>query len=179
MDHGQGYLEPRNVTLGPRAGDEFVVLQGLKAGERVVTSANFLVDSESQLQAALGSFVPPPPGAGAAASMNANAPPATVEFSTVPSPPSKGSNTVRATLAANGAPVTGAEVTVTFFMPAMPAMGMAAMRTVVKLDDKGGGVYQGEGELQTGGTWQVTIVAQKNGQTAANKQFSVNAEGGM
>ena len=80
MDHGQGYLEPRDVTLGPRAGDEFVVLKGLKAGERVVTSANFLVDSESQLQAALGSFVPPPPGAGAAASMNANAPQATVRI---------------------------------------------------------------------------------------------------
>ncbi len=179
VDHGQGYLEPRDVTLGPRAGDEFVVLKGLKAGERVVTSANFLVDSESQLQAALGSFVPPPPGAGAAASMNASVPQTNVEFSTVPSPPSKGKNAVQAKLATNGTPVTGAEVTVTFFMPAMPAMGMAAMRTVVKLNDQGGGVYQGEGELQTGGTWQVTIVAQKNGQTVATKQFSVNAEGGM
>ena len=179
VDHGQGYLEPRDVTLGPRAGDEFVVLKGLKAGERVVTSANFLVDSESQLQAALGSFVPPPPGAGAAAAMNASAPLATVEFSTVPSPPSKGSNTVRVRLAANGVPVSGAEVTVTLFMPAMPAMGMSAMRTVVRLSDQGAGVYEGKGELQTSGTWQVTIVAQKNGQTVATKQLSVNAEGGM
>jgi hypothetical protein len=30
------------------AGDDFVVLKGLKAGERIVTSANFLIDSESQ-----------------------------------------------------------------------------------------------------------------------------------
>ena len=82
-------------------------------------------------------------------------------------------------LAASGIPVTGAEVTVSFFMPAMPAMAMAAMRTVVKLNDQGGGVYRGEGDLQTGGTWQVTIVAQKNGQTLATKQLSVNAEGGM
>ena len=58
IDHGGGYLVPRDVTLGPRAGDDYVVLKGLKPGERVVTSANFLIDSESQLQAALGSFAP-------------------------------------------------------------------------------------------------------------------------
>ena len=64
VDRGAGYLEPRDVQLGPQAGDQYIVLKGLKAGERIVTSANFLVDSESQLQAAIGSFVPPPPGAG-------------------------------------------------------------------------------------------------------------------
>lgn len=180
VDHGQGYLEPREVTLGPRAGDDFVVLKGLQSGERVVTSANFLLDSESQLQAAIGSFVPPPPGAGLAASMNqGKVPPTNAEFSTVPSPPSKGKNTVRVKLTANGAPVTGAEVTVTFFLPAMPAMGMAAMRAAVKLDDKGGGLYEGSGVLQTGGTWQVTLLARKDGRTLATQQFTVNAEGGM
>jgi membrane fusion protein, copper/silver efflux system len=180
VDRGQGYLEPREVTLGPRAGDEYAVLKGLKPGERVVTSANFLIDSESQLQAALGAFVPPPPGAGAAAAMNQpNAPETSAEFTTSPSPPVKGRNTVRVKLTANGASVAGAEVNVTFFMPAMPAMGMSAMRTAVKLEDQGGGLYQGGVELQTGGTWQVTIVAQKGGQTIANKQMTVNAEGGM
>jgi membrane fusion protein, copper/silver efflux system len=180
VDHGQGYLEPREVTLGARAGDEFVVLEGLKAGERVVTSANFLVDSESQLQAALGAYAPPPPGAGAAAAVNrGNTAQASVEFSSEPSPPSKGRNTFRVKLAQSGAPVTGAEVSITFFMPAMPAMGMSAMRTVVKLEDKGSGLYEGSGDLQNGGTWQTTVVAQKNGQTVATRQFTVNAEGGM
>jgi membrane fusion protein, copper/silver efflux system len=180
VDHGQGYLEPRDVTLGPRAGDEFVVLSGLKVGERVVTSANFLVDSESQLQAALGAFAPPPPDAGAGAAMNqSKSPEVEVEFSTSPSPPWKGKNTFRVKLMENGAPVSGAEVTVTFFMPAMPAMGMAAMRTVAKLVDKGSGNYQGSVALASGGTWQVTIVAQKNGQTLTSRQFTVNAEGGM
>jgi Cu(I)/Ag(I) efflux system membrane fusion protein/cobalt-zinc-cadmium efflux system membrane fusion protein len=156
------------------------VLKGLKAGERVVTSANFLVDSESQLQAALGSFVPPPPGAGAAAAMNqGNVAQTKLEFSTTPSPPSKGENAVRVKLSSDGSPVADAEVTVTFFMPAMPAMGMSAMRTIVKLQDKGGGLYEGRGELQTGGTWQVTVVAQKDSRTLATKQFTVNAEGGM
>lgn len=181
VDRGEGYLEPRDVTLGPRAGDEFIVLKGLQAGERIVTSANFLIDSESQLQAALGSFVPPPPGAGEAAAMNGpNVPQANIEFSTVPSPPAKGSNAVRVKLsAADGSGITGAQVAVTFSMPAMPEMGMPAKRITATLAGKGGGEYEGPAQLPSGGTWQVTIVAQKSGQTLASKQMSVNAEGGM
>ncbi len=178
VDHGQGYLEPRPVTLGPRAGDDYAVLKGLKPGERVITSANFLVDSESQLQAALGAFAPPPPGAGGA-SGQANAPQAQMEFTTEPSPPAKGKNIVRVKLSMNGAPVAGAQVSATFFMPAMPAMGMAAQRSVFKLADQGGGAYEGTGALPSGGTWKVTLLAVKDGQTLARKQFTVNAEGGM
>ncbi len=64
-------------------------------------------------------------------------------------------------------------------MAAMPAMGMAAMKIVVQASDKGGGMYEGNAVLGSGGTWQVTITAQQNGQTIANKQLSVNATGGM
>jgi RND family efflux transporter MFP subunit len=178
VDRGDGYLEPREVQLDGRAGDDFVVLKGLKEGEKVVTSANFLIDSESQLQAALGSFVPPPPGAGAASTMNA--PKAIAELTSDPSPPHKGSNVFRVKLSdSSGAPISGAEVSVTFFMPAMPAMGMAAMRIPVTLSEKGAGMYEGSGQLEGGGTWQVTIVARKDGQTIATKQLSVNATGGM
>jgi membrane fusion protein, copper/silver efflux system len=178
VDHGGGNLEPRAVDLGARVGDDFIVLKGLNNGERIVTSANFLIDSESQLQAALGSFAPPPPGAGQAAAMNA--PQANAEFSSEPNPPRKGSDVFRVKLTgANGAPISGAQVSVTFFMPAMPQMGMAAMRTGVTLADKGSGLYEGSGELQTGGTWQVTILAQKNGQTVASKQLNVTATGGI
>jgi Cu(I)/Ag(I) efflux system membrane fusion protein/cobalt-zinc-cadmium efflux system membrane fusion protein len=178
VDRGDGYLEPREVQLDARAGDDFVVLKGLKEGEKVVTSANFLIDSESQLQAALGSFVPPPPGAGAASTMNA--PKANAELTSDPSPPQKGSNVFRVKLTdSSGAPISGAEVSVTFFMAAMPAMGMAAMSTPVPLSEKGAGMYEGSGQLGSGGTWQVTIVARKDGQTIATKQLSVNATGGM
>lgn len=48
-----GALTPTAVTLGARSGDYYEVLSGLSEGERVVTSANFLVDSESSLKAAL------------------------------------------------------------------------------------------------------------------------------
>lgn len=178
VDHGSGNLEPREVELGARIGDDFVVLKGLKAGERIVTSANFLIDSESQLQAALGSFAPPPPGVGAAAAMNT--PQTNAEFSSDPNPPHKGNNMFRVKLAgSNGSAISGAEVSVTFFMPAMPQMGMAAMRTTVSLADKGSGLYEGSGQLQSGGTWQVTILAKKNGQTIASKQLNVTATGGM
>ena len=178
VNRGDGYLEPREVQIGPRAGEDLIVLHGLKEGEEIVTSANFLIDSESQLQAALGSFVPPPPGAGSAGAMNA--PQTNIELTTEPAPPRKGSITIRVKLTdSNGAPISGAEVSVTFFMPAMPAMGMAAMRTPVSLTDKGNGIYEGAGQLESGGTWQVTIIAKKNGQTVASKQLSVNATGGM
>jgi len=178
VDHGGGNLEPREVQLGARVGDEFIVLKGLEAGEKIVTSANFLIDSESQLQAALGTFTPPAPGAGAAGAMNA--PQTSVELATEPSPPRKGSNLIRVKLTdEKGSPVAGAQVTVTFNMAAMPAMGMTAMRVPIVLVDKGNGRYEGSGELQSGGTWQVTILARKNDQVLAGKQLSVTATGGM
>ncbi len=178
VERGDGYIEPREVQLGARVDDDVVVLKGLQAGEQIVTSANFLIDSESQLQAALGSFVPPPPGAGAASAINV--PQGNVELSSDPAPPHKGGNIFRVKLTdASGSAISGADITVTFFMPAMPAMGMAAMRTPVTLSDKGNGLYEGSGELGSGGTWQTTILAKKNGQTVATKQLSVNATGGM
>lgn len=52
--HEGGYFEPRKVQLGPKVDNTLIVLSGLKAGERVVTSANFLIDSESKLKSAAG-----------------------------------------------------------------------------------------------------------------------------
>jgi RND family efflux transporter MFP subunit len=180
VDHGGGYLEPREVQLGTRVGSDFIVEKGLKAGEKIVTSANFLVDSESQLQAALGSYAPPPPGAGSSGGMNPSMAETNLDFATEPSPPRKGDNVVRIKLTdKSGTPVTGAQVSVTFFMSAMPAMGMAAMRMVSNLSDKGGGQYEGTSNLGSGGTWQVSIVAQKGGQTLASKQLTVSATEGM
>jgi Cu(I)/Ag(I) efflux system membrane fusion protein len=56
VDRGEGRFEPRDVKLGER-GDEFTaVLEGVKDGERVVVAANFLLDSEANLKAALGAL---------------------------------------------------------------------------------------------------------------------------
>ncbi len=180
VSRGEGNFEPRDVETAGQAGDKAIIAKGLKAGETVVSSANFLIDSESQLQAAAGAFVPPPPGAGAAASMNQGGDETVMEFSTQPDPPRKGGNTFRVRLTGStGAPLSGAQVSVTFFMPAMPAMGMAAMKTDVELSDKGGGLYEGAGNLGSGGTWQVTLTARQNGRVIGSKRFTVNAEGRM
>ncbi len=56
IDHGEGRFEPRPVKLGSVADGYTEILDGLEAGERVVVSANFLIDAESNLKAALGSF---------------------------------------------------------------------------------------------------------------------------
>jgi RND family efflux transporter MFP subunit len=180
VDHGNGNLEPRQIDTGLRVGDNVVVLKGLHGGERIVSSATFLIDSEAQLQAALGQFAPPPPGASGGTAAMPIAQAANIEFTTEPAPPRKGGNTFRVKLTdASGNSITGAQVTVTLFMPAMPSMGMAAMKTSVTLSDKGGGVYEHAGELGSGGIWQVTITAQKNGQTLAAKQMNMSATGGM
>lgn len=54
IHHGGGHLEWRSVKLGAKAGDWLEVIEGLKEGEHVVTGANFLIDSESQLKSAVG-----------------------------------------------------------------------------------------------------------------------------
>lgn len=181
IDRGDGYLVPTFVEIGSRVDDDLVVLKGLQPGERVVASANFLIDSESQLQAATGSFVPPPAGVSASAAQQAEEKPtATLDVVTIPNPPARGRNRVRATVKdSHGRPIDGAKVSVTFYMAAMQAMGMAAMRDVATLTDQGAGIYEGDLMLESGGTWQVTAIATKDGQALSNKQFNLSATGGM
>lgn len=56
VDKGEGKLEPRIVQLGSKYGDIYEVQSGLQEGERVVASANFLIDAESKVQGALKEF---------------------------------------------------------------------------------------------------------------------------
>jgi multidrug efflux pump subunit AcrA (membrane-fusion protein) len=182
VDRGSGYLEPREVQLGPQANNEYIVVKGLHAGERIVTSANFLIDSESQLQAAIGSYASPPSGATTTESKNSSTTqsPIQIDFSTEPETPRKGTNLYRVKLfAADQSSVTGAQVSVRSYIAAMPEMGMAAMNVVTFLNEKGNGVYEGQVTLNSGGTWKVTITALKNGAALATKQLSLQAQGGM
>ena len=68
-----GRFEPRTVTLGPRAdGDAYQVLAGLKEGERVVTSGQFMLDSESQLREAIQKMLKPGQQSGDIQASNGN-----------------------------------------------------------------------------------------------------------
>lgn len=78
-----------------------------------------------------------------------------------------------------GKAIAGAQVSVTFYMAAMPAMGMAAMKARANLTEQGNGTYWGKIDLQSGGTWQVSISATRDGQTIAAKQFNVSVSGPM
>ncbi|TXN25071.1 efflux RND transporter periplasmic adaptor subunit [Methylobacterium sp. WL9] len=74
LDRGEGRFEPRPVRLGTR-GDGYVEIRdGIVAGDRVVTSANFLIDAESNLKAALQGLSEPKPDPGPQAAAEGKAP---------------------------------------------------------------------------------------------------------
>lgn len=69
VDKGDGYFEPRQVTTGVRAEKMIEVVSGLTAGEKVASSANFLIDSEAKLKG-----VEAPAAAGTAGTQKASPP---------------------------------------------------------------------------------------------------------
>jgi len=56
IQQGEGRFEPREIKLGGRSDNHVEVLEGVKDGEQVVVAANFLIDAESNLKAAVGGF---------------------------------------------------------------------------------------------------------------------------
>ncbi len=88
-----GYFEPRRVELGAKVDQDVIVLSGLKAGEMVVTSANFLIDSESKLKSATSGMGAPGGHGHGGAAPSAGAQPSPTDHSKhgsnapAPSPP--------------------------------------------------------------------------------------------
>ena len=72
VELGDGRYQPRDVRVGARSAEQTEILEGVKEGERVVVAANFLIDAESNLKAAIAGFGP----AGQGTSGSATAPPA-------------------------------------------------------------------------------------------------------
>ena len=56
LDRGDGRLQPQKITLGRKGTEEYVVLDGLQEGDRVVTSGNFLIAAASKLQAGVNKW---------------------------------------------------------------------------------------------------------------------------
>jgi Cu(I)/Ag(I) efflux system membrane fusion protein len=77
VQKGEGRFEPREVKLGGRSDTYVEVIEGVKDGEEVVVAANFLIDAESNLKAAIGGFNSTPAAAPAKAEMPSATGPAT------------------------------------------------------------------------------------------------------
>jgi Cu(I)/Ag(I) efflux system membrane fusion protein len=85
LDRGDGRLEPREIVTGERVEGGYAVLSGLAERDKVVTSANFLIDSESSLKAAVASMAPvPAPHGPATATTPAPAAPAKAKAAPAP-----------------------------------------------------------------------------------------------
>ena len=172
---GEGYFEPRRVRLGRRIGTAVEITEGVKEGEEVATGATFFLDSESQLQASIRGFEPPagtPPAATGGTEPGLN-----LTFRSDPDPPRIGDAVLEVSVKdSSGAPITDAEVSVTFFMAAMPTMNMPAMKNGASLQHVGAGVYRGTGQWLMAGRWDVTVAVTRRGQRLASRQLSVVAK---
>lgn len=67
VSKGDGRFEPREVRIGAKVDSSYEIRAGIQPGEEIVTQANFLIDSESRLKAALSAMAPAPSGPQAAA----------------------------------------------------------------------------------------------------------------
>jgi hypothetical protein len=94
-----------------------------------------------------------------------------------PSPPTTGDNTFEVMLkGADGKPITDADVSVMFFMAAMPVMKMPEMKNTVALKHVKGGTYAGTGKVMMAGTWDATVMVKRGGKDVASKKFPVTAK---
>lgn len=71
--NGNGGFSPRDIHLGADLGDQLEVLEGLRDGDEVVASGQFLIDSEARLKSVLDAMAPPQPKASAASSAGSDA----------------------------------------------------------------------------------------------------------
>jgi RND family efflux transporter MFP subunit len=172
VDKGNGYVEPRKVKASTEAGDKVGIQEGLKPGERVVTGANFIVDSESRLKGAFAGMGTPSQAPAGANSRGAGQK-ISVEI-LEPKTAKTGTNSIRLLVKdTSGQPITGAQVDVGLFMPQMGAM--APMSSKGTLAEVGNGVYAGQIEVQMAWTWQTTVTVRKNGNVAGVFETSITS----
>jgi hypothetical protein len=171
IDKGDGYFEPRLVKTAAQTGGYYAVSSGLRVGDRVVTSANFIVDSDSRLKGAFANMGKP--STQAAMPVQQGADKLNVEV-LEPKQAKVGINSIRVLVKdASGAPIEDSEVQVKLFMPQMGSM--APMSSEAMLKPTGKGEYSGSIEFPMAWTWQTTILVKKGGAALGTAQTNITA----
>ncbi len=145
VDLGNGYFDSREVQTGIQTPEGIAIEEGLKEDERVVSSANFLLDSEARLRGVLENMGKPTQG-------DANThiqPGSSLRIHILkPKTPKTGDNEFEVSVKdTDGSPISGAEVEINLSMPQMGSM--PAMSNKGMLLDQGNGIY--EGTIQVAG----------------------------
>jgi Cu(I)/Ag(I) efflux system membrane fusion protein len=206
LDKGNGQLSPRNVKIGVRAGDRVEILEGLNAGDRVVASANFLVDSESKLQGAdsmmgmmgsigmgdwkMESARPMDMGGEGSSAHEAQEPPASAPTASAGPDEKRVGDFVVAVFPAEESPSVGKRAVRVRVKDASgnPVTG-AAVRFNYTMDmpgmaiaesvvkEVGGGVYEGMADFTMAGPWGVVVEVGVPGKAPARAKFTVRVNG--
>lgn len=201
VDQGKEMYAPREIKAR-RIGAHYAVQTGLAAGEKIVTSANFLIDSESKLmtsadmmgslgmagirmeQAQMGEMDMNMDGMKMKGAQTKERKPAagaqtkkkgevTLTLTTKPSPPIDGENTLQLVVTdAVGKPIDNAKVLFSYTM-AMP--GMKAVKVPAPFKN---GQYEGKAKFGMAGTWEVTVSVTPPGKPEIQEKFDLEAGGG-
>jgi Cu(I)/Ag(I) efflux system membrane fusion protein len=171
VDKGDGYLEPREIKAGLEVDTGRLVEDGLVAGERVATGANFILDSESRLKGAFDDMGKPLPAAAVTSTSPSRV---SAEVTTDPAPAKIGKNHVRAVVKdASGQPIADAEVEVRLFMPQMA--GMAQVDVRAPLRPEGGGAYSGDVDIPIAWSFEVTLTVHRGGQVLGTAETTITS----
>jgi membrane fusion protein, copper/silver efflux system len=181
IDKGEGRFEPAEVQTGSKFDNYYEITAGLSAGERILASASFLLDSETRLKEAMGSMAGMPGMDVAATDMSTPAKSGpqqkkvqglTLTLTTQPEKPKPGDNTFRLKITDNsGQPVKEAQVG---FMFQMNMQGMAPSKAEAKLSKDGS--YEANGNLAMAGPWDVTVTVRRPRQNDIQEKFTVTAQ---
>ena len=190
VDKGEGRYAPAEIRVGSKFDRYYEVLSGVSAGEKIIASASFLLDSESRLSEAMGAMAGMPgmemesaqgKGEMKGTKMEAAAKSGPQEkktqdlilvLSTQPENAKPGENLVRVKITdKTGKPVNDAKVSL---VGAMTMPGMAPFKAEGKFTKDG--TYEAKANFAMAGTWDITLSVQRPGQKAIQEKFTVTAQ---
>ena len=116
-----------------------------------------------------------PPAASAPAPAPSTAP-VDITLMNEAQPVKAGENTFDVMVMQGGQPVTDAEVSLQFYMAAMPQMKMPEMKNSVSLSHEGGGRYRGAGNVMMAGNWDTTVMVMRGGQEIGSRKVTLTAK---